>query len=320
LDWDQHIREIGNILYEPDDTGYEYKTFYSGYKGRSFTEAFGYEEDKVYIGYAFSSDGKSWSKYGKVISHPLEDPYVIKVDNTYYLYAEDKADTPFRNIRRWHSSDCKRWVDDGVVLRPRWWSHWESKDVSSPVVWKEGETWYMLYEGRGGGPYNILGGLFELWRHVDKDTKLNTGGKIGLATSVNGIDWVKHQSNPVFAGSGEPGDFDRDQVVPDEMVKIGSTYYLTYHGWNGSAWTSGIGKSSDLTSWVHADASFSPSSTVMVYFDGKDCIAHYYLDDSSGIYSGYLRAGKPAVSVPLSGDQNVTDYRICWRLMCLYKT
>ena len=70
LDWDQHIREIGNILHEPDDTGYEYKTFYSGYKGRSFTEAFGYEEDKVYIGYAFSSDRKSWTKYGQIISHP----------------------------------------------------------------------------------------------------------------------------------------------------------------------------------------------------------------------------------------------------------
>ena len=115
------------------------------------------------------------------------------------LYAEDKADTPFRNIRRWHGLDFTNWVDDGVILRPRWWSWWESQDVSSPVVWREEQTWYMLYEGRGGRK-NIITYFSVLWHGLLTGTIFNPGGKIGFATSADGIRWVRHQLNPVFIG------------------------------------------------------------------------------------------------------------------------
>jgi len=259
VDWDEHIREIGNVLYDPDDIGKEYKTFYSGYQGD-------YANNQVYVGYAYSSDGKSWTKYGKIISRALEDPFVLKIDDTYYLYAEGKADVPFKNIRRYHSSDCESWNDDGVVLRPSA-SGWESQDVSSPIVWKEGDTWYMLYEGKGSSPYQ--------------------GGSWGLATSSDGINWNRDSSNPVFAGSRQEGDWDKQNVGPDDIVKIGSTYYLSYHGYAGSSWQSGIAHSTNLTSWARDDAPVNPSSTVMFYFDGNEYIAHYCLDDSSGIYRGY---------------------------------
>ena len=260
LDWNEHIREIGNVLYESTDTEKKYKTFYSGYKGS-------YEENNVYIGFAYSADGNSWTDYGKIIHHALEDPYVIRVNNTYFLYAEDKADVPFRNIRRYHSKDCINWIDDGIVLEPEA-SGWDSQDVSSPIVWREFDKWYMFYEGRNIG----------------------ADGKIGLAISPDGLNWSKSSSNPVFSGSGTREDFDRYQVVPDDMIKIGSTYYLIYHGYNNySSWSTGIAYSRDMFSWIRVKVPISSSSTVMVYYDGTYYVAHYCIDDSSGIYTGYLR-------------------------------
>ena len=280
VDWDQHIGEIGNVLYEPKDVGYEYKLFYSGYRGD-------YMQDNVYIGFAFSSDGESWSKYGQILSHPSEDPYIVKVNDTYYLYAEDKADTPFRNIRRWHSSDCRRWVDDGVVLEPRFWSLWESQDVSSPVVWTEDNVWFMLYEGRGGGPHNVLGPPSRLWGYLSR-TWVNTGGKIGLATSTNGVDWTRSKSNPVFIGSGKDKTFDRNQVVPDDILNVDSTYYLTYHAHSGSDWNCGVAKSSDLISWAHATEPMSNFPTnVMLLCNGQQCTA-FYFNCPFGICRGYI--------------------------------
>lgn len=288
-DWDQHIREIGNVLYEPGDTGYEYKTFYSGYKfniiaaireiigslsqGQIPTTLNGYDGSRVYIGYAYSSDSKSWSKYAKIIERGLEDPYVLKVGDTYYLYAEDK-ESGQSSIRRYHSSDCENWTDDGGTLEKSS-SGWDSYIVASPVVWKEGNAWYMLYEGI---------------EHSGNDED----GKVGLATSFDGINWTKESSNPIFDGSGVGRKFDKLQVVCDDIVKIGSTYYMTYHGNEyygygaSKPFRSGIAHSTSLISWTHDDAPISNSPTVMFYFDDSEHIAHYYYNDSSDICRGYL--------------------------------
>jgi predicted GH43/DUF377 family glycosyl hydrolase len=229
--WDDtFIRELGNILYEPDDTGEEYKMFYSA-GGDS------YNGTNVYVGYAYSSDGKTWTKAGKIIDRALEDPYVVNVGGTYYLYAEDKQDIPFRNIRMYESHNLSTWIDEGDVLDIG--TGWESVDVSSPLVWVEGDTWYMLYEGRGA----------------------DNMGHIGLATSEDGESWTKSGSNPVFEGSGVEGTFDSDEVVPDDLIEIGSTYYMTYHGYGSvdgvDDWRSGLATSTNLTGWTRPSASLN---------------------------------------------------------------
>jgi len=161
-EWDEVMREIGNVLYDaadPDPTK-RYKTWYTGYCPPWATNT-------VYVGYAYSPDGMTWTKAGQILERPLEDPYVMLHDGVYYLYVEDKEDVPFRNIRRYHSVDCVNWLDDGDVFDVQEnGPAWESGDVSSPVVWIEGDTWYLLYEGRGSA----------------------TGGQIGLAWSSDGLD------------------------------------------------------------------------------------------------------------------------------------
>lgn len=250
-DWDEHIGEIGNVIYDADGGTKKYRTFYTGHQGS-------YVGNEVYIGYAYSADGITWTKAGKVITRALEDPYVVKNGSTYYLFAEDKEDVPFRNIRRYHSSDCETWTDDGDVLDVQSGgtpTDWEASDVSSPIVWIENGTWYMFYEGRGGG----------------------YGGKIGLATSSDGLNWVRDANNPVF-DAGETGEWDDTNVVSDDIIKIDGVYYLCYHGYGSETvtWACGMATSSDLYNWTRYTGNpiAEGTWTIMVFYD-TEYVFHY---------------------------------------------
>ena len=248
-EWDQYMRELGNVLYDPEETNpyKRYKAFYSGHRGN-------YVADDVYIGYAYSADGINWTKYGRIMDRALEDPYVLKVGATYYLYAEDKEDVPFRDIRRYHSSDCETWIGDGDVLEPRAGGvpvDWEAETVSSPVVWTEGETWYLLYEGTGS-PH---------------------GTRMGLATSTDGANWTRAPINPVF-GPAASGAWDDKSVVCDDLVKVGGTYYLLYHGAGAARldpteWWVGIASSPDLYNWTRSEHNpiTTHTDTMMLLYD-----------------------------------------------------
>lgn len=255
-DTDLKIREIGNVLYEPGDTGKEYKIFYTGWNAGVTTD------EKIH--YAFSSDGISWTKSASnpvIDGRTAEDPYVIKVGATYYLFAEDKeAAEPSTMIRRWSSSDCVTWADDGQITG--------INNCASPVVWKEGATWYMIYENYPAG-----------------------NNEIYLATSANGLAWTAEATNPVVP-IGDCG-FSVTEIVPDDLVQIGSTYYLLYHGLVGADWKAGIATSTDLLTWTDQGGNPLPSDdpehipTAMVFYDSEYVIMYYYGADDSGICRGY---------------------------------
>ena len=54
-DWDEHIREIGNIVYNLNTK--QYLLFYSGHNGE-------YKQNNVFVGMAYSNDSINWKKYG----------------------------------------------------------------------------------------------------------------------------------------------------------------------------------------------------------------------------------------------------------------
>ncbi|MDY6834338.1 MAG: hypothetical protein SVY53_06000 [Chloroflexota bacterium] len=257
-EWDEHMREIGNVLYEPDAGESKYKMTYSGYAGD-----YG-DGTTVYVGGAISADGFSWTKTGKLITRALEDPYVVVVDGVYHLFAEDKADVPFRGLRRYHSSDFITWVDDGDVFDPQGGGDpdgWESQDVSSPVVWHDGDIWYMLYEGRGNG----------------------YGGMIGLATSDDGLNWRREATNPV-QGYGTPGEWDEANNVPDSLLELKGTYYMTYHGYKDT-YQSGISWGTTLLNWQRGE--YNPIDTVetlMLFADGDDIRGTRLCNGGIGLY------------------------------------
>ncbi len=228
-EFDQNLREIGNILYEPDhpDPNKRYKIFYTGWAGTQ------YQQNITHIGMAYSPDGVTWTKFGNIIPwRALEDPYAVKVDGVYYLFAEDKEDVPFRNVRRFHSLDCETWIDDGDVFDTQPGGnppYWEGQDVSSIAVYVENGVWYMYYEGRGTGK-----------------------AYIGLCTSLDGLVWTRWSLDPLIL-TGPLGSWDDNIVCPDDLIKIGDTYYFFYHG-SGSATRNlsraGLFTSTDLYNWT----------------------------------------------------------------------
>jgi len=282
-EWDAGMREIGNVLYEPEDTGREYKAFYSGMEGPL---ALG----KRSIGYAYSSDGKNWTKSvaNPVITHATtwyEDPHAIKVGDTYYLFCEENVND---EITMFHSADCETWINDGTAINVGAPGSWDDLLVGSPTVWKEGVTWYMLYEGM-----EAVG-----------------TGQIGLATSPDGAVWTKDLANPVMT-LGAIGEWDDATVVCDDIVKIDGTYYLSYHGEHAAVFRTGIAHSTDLYTWTHAknpliypQLTANPYTAVdhfQLYWDGgnNEWVSHYCdsrLSDAgwsdgltNGIYRGYPR-------------------------------
>ena len=256
-EWDEVMREIGNVLYDPSDTNKPYKLVYSGHQDP-------YVEDEVYVGYAYSIDGKSWIKGGKLFERASEDPYLVKHNGTYYIYVEDKAVVPFRNIRLFTSTDFTNWTDRGVILDIG--TDWEAQDVSSSTVWVEGNIWYMLYEGRASGQ----------------------GGAIGLATSSDGITWIKDEANPVITPQNESffASFDvpwATAIVPDDIKKVGNVYQLIIHGYALNKWCPGIMVGYNLSEWqdVFSLPVSGPINHMMYTPDNL-----YIYEDETGIQIG----------------------------------
>lgn len=257
-DFDTNFREIGNIVIDEGNSSSMFKSYYSVYSENAS------KSNQTFIALSYSMDGISWEKHPTpVISRPLEDPYVLKHEGVFHLFAEDKLDLPFRNIRKYHSFDGVNWNDDGDVLdvevggTP---SGWESQDVSSPVVWIESDLWHMLYEGRGNG-----------------------GGKIGHATSNDGLNWTRNPSNPIF-GNGTFDSWDDLQVVPDDIIIVNGTYYFIYHGYSNLTkpyWKVGIAKSEELDTWTRVyDEPLADVNTLMV-IEHNDKYLFYFTGDKN---------------------------------------
>ncbi|CAD7023109.1 hypothetical protein REJC140_00096 [Pseudorhizobium endolithicum] len=244
---DENIREIGNYIYDPEDEVAPHKLTYSGNKVP-------YAQDQVWVFWASSLDGKTWTKRGKLVSRPSEDPYVVRHNGTYYLYVEDKQPIPFTGIRLFTSTDFVSWTDRGLVL-DKGVSGWDSQDVSSPTVIVDDGTWYMLFEGRFGGGID----------------------QIGLATSNDGINWTKHASNPVV-GAKQCWLWSEGHV-PDDIRKVGSEFVMISHpkikrAASTPRWVSGIALSKDLINWRdpigHPVSLPSPADRATVMFFERD--------------------------------------------------
>jgi predicted GH43/DUF377 family glycosyl hydrolase len=111
------------------------------------------------------------------------------------------------------------------ILKPG--SGFDSKGVFNPAVIKEGDNYFMLYRAESLGD--------------------SLTGKIGLARSQDGINFVKHPEAVIVPDEG----FDRFGCEDPRLVKVGGTYYLTYVGNRGRYETVNIclATSNDLIHW-----------------------------------------------------------------------
>lgn len=232
--WDQTIREIGNHYIE---NGIHYQ-LYTGYTGTSGVNS--------RAGIARSLDGGiTYTKWGlagdgKMFNTPAEDPHVIKVGNTYYLYSEESS-VNAKKIQLHTSTDLLHWTSQGIVLNFDGSSAWNGSSIGSPMpIYKNG-TFYLYYEGLN----SPLGQL----------------GAIGLATSSDGLTFVKG-TDPVIVGKSFADAMGAlsvskvswaNHVVCDDITEVNGLYYMTFHGqytfFNTATFREGMLVSSDLTTW-----------------------------------------------------------------------
>lgn len=108
---------------------------------------------------------------------------------------------------------------------------WEGNIVASPCVIKDGSTYKMLYTGNEPASNN---------------------GRIGYATSSDGITWSKSGSNPVLSPNSSYEWMAASVFSPHTLVKDGSTYYMYFGAKPYSGGMSQIGgaTSTDMITWT----------------------------------------------------------------------
>lgn len=104
------------------------------------------------IGYAYSSDGKSWTKSA---SNPVIDlvdiceaSTLVRAGNKFYaLYR--RAGGMYAS----YSDDCVTWTEWGSVLNVGAGGAWDDNSVAYPTLYFDQGTWYMCYGGHDGTYY-----------------------------------------------------------------------------------------------------------------------------------------------------------------------
>jgi hypothetical protein len=172
------------------------------------------------IGYASSTDGVHWQKYGgnPVLSvgpagrwdeRLIWSAYVIVQGSTYKMWYSACGETNC-SIGFATSPDGINWEKDAgnPVLDVGPAGSWDSKIVYFPNVlfnWSDYEMWF---SGNYGSP-----------------------DRIGHATSLDGIHWSEDPSNPVLT-VGPAGNWDSGYVNASPVILDGNTYKMWYTGSN----------------------------------------------------------------------------------------
>jgi hypothetical protein len=236
--WDARIRERGWVLRDGD----RWHLWYTGYDGT--------REGRKMLGYATSSDGLSWARHaGNPIykEHWVEDMMVVRHDGTFYMFAEGQGD----QAHLLTSKDGIDWKREGQLdVRRTDGRPIAEGPYGTPTAWLEDGTWHLFYERSDKG----------VWLSKSRDLKT----------------WTNVSDEPVLRPG--PGDYDKDLVALNQIIKHGGRYYAYYHGASNAAnprrWTTNVATSSDLVHWEKyagnplLPAAANKSSGILVH-DGK---------------------------------------------------
>ena len=210
--WDQYSIQFPFVIRENG----QYKMWYSSSLQSDYNQC--------KIGYATSPDGINWTKLpANPIFESGTDPweaggvmacYVMPVSGGYKIWYTGFT-TALANgnlyIGYATSEDGISWQRDTInnpVLEPGVAGGWEGKWVWYPEVLLINEMYYMWYAGSNIG----------FWDRID----------VGLATSSDGIEWTKHQQNPVLSQS--QGMWDWPKVECSSIKLIGDSLWMWYSG------------------------------------------------------------------------------------------
>jgi basic membrane protein A len=223
--WDEYAAELAPFVLKEDTT---YKMWYEG-QG---------EDGRRNLGYATSSDGIVWTKYGTdPVLQAGPESYdqgaaahgtVLHEESTYRLWYHAIGDQG-AIIAYATSPDGLTWTKQGPALVPEP-GGWDQAALWGPSVLELDDTYWMWYGG--GGPM---------------------GPAIGVVTSTDGITWDRFLSTPVVTDVNPIGD---PHVITDSgKLKMWYTDYAE-----------GVVKyaeSLDGVSWTKWEAPASAAAAVM---------------------------------------------------------
>lgn len=181
-----------------------------------------------YISYATSQDAINWVRgsnlpvlypgsSGSWDSHAVTPGVIIKEGNIFKMYYNGvQSNSGAGHIGLATSTDGSNWIKyPNPVLFGT--SGWEYQIAVTDLI-KVESTYYLFYSGNG---------------------------KIGLATSVNGVDWIRSNSNPVLVPTQM---WEGTGVVYASVIKDGSLFKMIYMNTASTGFGSAI--SSDLINWT----------------------------------------------------------------------
>ena len=133
----------------------------------------------------------------------LFHPKLIFDEGIYKMWVTCVYYSAVSNVWYFVSNDGKNWElgNNGPVLNYGSPSQWDSHAVESGPVIKDENGYKMYYLG--------FADEYGYWN-------------IGLATSPDGVNWTKYPNPIVYA---DPMEY---QIDPNDIIKIGNTYYLYY--------------------------------------------------------------------------------------------
>ena len=153
----------------------------------------------------------------------------------YYIGHYNAADGRSKlTVGRARGTDGINWTNDGMVLDVGQAAQgtngtppaWDDRLTSFPGAWKDGNTWYLVYEG------------------ASENAALSPGD-IGLATSTDGRHFVKHPDNPILRHNTTG--WERANIGTPSLYKEHSIWYLFYHGYDGNVCQIGVASGTSLT-------------------------------------------------------------------------
>ncbi len=145
------------------------------------------------IHYAESLDGLRWKKKGVVLedkaANHVNDPSVVRIRDRYFMYYTVAGAGVTDRIDVATSKDGIRWQRQGTALRAGEPGEWDGLLVGRPSVLFENGQFKMWYDGRKDLPPDAAD---------PKAPKSPTSKRsVGYATSKDGLNWTKHDKNPV---------------------------------------------------------------------------------------------------------------------------
>lgn len=204
-DWDTYAASDPAVLKDGD----VFKMWYSGGDGSSIRG----------VGYAESLDGVTWSKYSgnPVLQQGFAGAWdswsahwcsVIKVGSTYRMWYSGGSSFTTHRIGYASSPNGLDWTkySGNPVLGSEHGGSWDDQQVWFPFVMKDGPAYRMWYCGNDG-----------------------TNGRIGYASSDDGINWQVHACNPIL-DLGPVGAWDDYGVGVGCVLREGERWRMWYDG------------------------------------------------------------------------------------------